>query len=114
MDQLPLDRHGILDAIQGELLNRDVWVEFGAFDVAPPIVARIIGRIECCSFGSTHGPRSRRAPTMPISAGQVFVDLGARLDRREFDAYDKQLKEVQSRTSSARSRGGRAPSGKHR
>src|SRR3954469_14753267 len=36
---------------------------------------------------------------MSISAGSVVVDLGARMDRREFDAYEKQLKRVQERTA---------------
>jgi hypothetical protein len=34
-----------------------------------------------------------------INAGQVFVDLGARLDRKEFDLYERELKKVQERTA---------------
>src|SRR4051794_3292750 len=35
---------------------------------------------------------------MAVQAGSVFVELGARLDRREFEAYDRELKKVREKT----------------
>jgi hypothetical protein len=34
-----------------------------------------------------------------VNAGSVYVDLGARLDRREFEAYDRELKKVRERVA---------------
>jgi SLT domain-containing protein len=36
---------------------------------------------------------------MAVNAGSVYVDLGARLDRREFEAYDRELKKVRERVA---------------
>jgi hypothetical protein len=40
---------------------------------------------------------------MAVNAGSVYVDLGARLDRREFEAYDRELKKVRERVARASS-----------
>jgi hypothetical protein len=34
-----------------------------------------------------------------VQAGSVFVNLGAKLDRREFDLYERELKKVQEKTA---------------